>query len=250
MLSPVGNTVESTWKALLAGQSGISLIDHFDTSAYATKFAGLVKDFNCEDIISRKEQRKMDDFIQYGIVAGVQAMQDSGLEVTEENATRIGAAIGSGIGGLGLIEENHSSLVNGGPRKISPFFVPSTIVNMVAGHLTIMFGLRGPSISIATACTSGVHNIGHAARMIAYGDADAMLAGGAKKRVPRWAWVALVRHVRFLHATIILRRRAVRGIRTVMVLFWAMAQALSCLKSMSTRKNAVRKFMRKSLVSA
>ena len=109
MLSPVGNTVESTWKALLAGQSGISLIDHFDTSAYATKFAGLVKDFNCEDIISRKEQRKMDAFIQYGIVAGVQAMQDSGLEITEENATRIGAAIGSGIGGLGLIEENHTS---------------------------------------------------------------------------------------------------------------------------------------------
>lgn len=181
MLSPVGNTVESTWKALLAGQSGISLIDHFDTSAYATKFAGLVKDFNCDDIISRKEQRKMDAFIQYGIVAGVQAMQDSGLEVTEENASRIGAAIGSGIGGLGLIEENHSSLVKGGPRKISPFFVPSTIVNMVAGHLTIMYGLRGPSISIATACTSGVHNIGHAARIIAYGDADAMVAGGAEK---------------------------------------------------------------------
>ncbi|MDU1785758.1 MAG: beta-ketoacyl-ACP synthase II [Escherichia coli] len=155
MLSPVGNTVESTWKALLAGQSGISLIDHFDTSAYATKFAGLVKDFNCEDIISRKEQRKMDAFIQYGIVAGVQAMQDSGLE--------------------------HTSLMNGGPRKISPFFVPSTIVNMVAGHLTIMYGLRGPSISIATACTSGVHNIGHAARIIAYGDADVMVAGGAEK---------------------------------------------------------------------
>ena len=181
MLSPVGNTVESTWKALLAGQSGISLIDHFDTSAYATKFAGLVKDFNCDDIISRKEQRKMDAFIQYGIVAGVQAMQDSGLEITEENAHRIGAAIGSGIGGLGLIEENHTSLVNGGPRKISPFFVPSTIVNMVAGHLTIMYGLQGPSISIATACTSGVHNIGHAARIIAYGDADAMVAGGAEK---------------------------------------------------------------------
>lgn len=191
MLSPVGNTVESTWKALLAGQSGISLIDHFDTSAYATKFAGLVKDFNCDDIISRKEQRKMDAFIQYGIVAGVQAMQDSGLEVTEENASRIGAAIGSGIGGLGLIEENHSSLVKGGPRKISPFFVPSTIVNMVAGHLTIMYGLRGPSISIATACTSGVHNIGHAARIIAYGDADAMVAGGAEKPVRRWVWVVL-----------------------------------------------------------
>ncbi|WAT02884.1 beta-ketoacyl-ACP synthase II [Rouxiella chamberiensis] len=181
MLSPVGNTVESTWNALLAGKSGIGLIDHFDTSAYATRFAGLVKDFNCEDYISRKDARKMDPFIQYGVAAGIQAMKDSGLEVTEENAPRFGAAIGSGIGGLGLIEENHTLLVNGGPRKISPFFVPSTIVNMIAGHLSIMFGLRGPSISIATACTSGVHNIGHAARIIAYDDADVMLAGGAEK---------------------------------------------------------------------
>ena len=132
MLSPVGNTVESTWSALLACQSGITLIDHFDTSAYATRFAGLVRDFNCDDYISRKDQRKMDAFIQYGIVAGMQAMLDSGLVITDENASRMGAAIGSGIGGLGLIEENHTSLVNGGPRKISPFFVPSTIVNMVA----------------------------------------------------------------------------------------------------------------------
>ncbi len=181
MLSPVGNTVDSTWDAIVAGQSGISLIDHFDTSAYATRFAGLVKDFNSEDYISRKDARKMDAFIQYGIAAGIQAFKDSGIEVTDENAPRIGAAIGSGIGGLGLIEENHGALVKGGPRKISPFFVPSTIVNMVAGHLTIMLGLRGPSISIATACTSGVHNIGHAARMIAYNDADVMLAGGAEK---------------------------------------------------------------------
>ncbi len=184
MLSPVGNTVESTWNALLAGQSGISLIDHFDTTAYATKFAGLVKNFNSEDFISRKDARKMDAFIQYGIAAGMQAMQDAGLDITEANASRIGAAIGSGIGGLGLIEENHSSLVNGGPRKISPFFVPSTIVNMIAGHLTIMYGMRGPSISIATACTSGVHNIGHAARIIAYNDADVMLAGGAESQHP------------------------------------------------------------------
>ena len=180
MLSPVGNTVESTWNSLLAGQSGINLIDHFDTSSYATRFAGMVKDFNCDEIISRKEQRKMDMFIQYGVVAGAQAFLDSGIEVTEQNAHRIGAAIGSGIGGLGLIEENHAALTKGGPRKISPFFVPSTIVNMVAGHLTIMYGLKGPSICIATACTSGVHNIGHAARMIAYNDADVMLAGGAE----------------------------------------------------------------------
>ncbi|CAK9884690.1 MAG: 3-oxoacyl-[acyl-carrier-protein] synthase 2 [Candidatus Erwinia impunctatus] len=181
MLSPVGNTVESTWNALLAGQSGISLIDHFDTSAYATRFAGLVKDFDCEAFISRKDQRKMDAFIQYGIVAGIQALRDSGLVITEENAERIGAAIGSGIGGLGLIEENHSSLMQGGPRKISPFFVPSTIVNMIAGHLTIMYGIKGPSIAISTACTTGVHNIGQAARMIACDDADVMLAGGAEK---------------------------------------------------------------------
>nr|WP_255471427.1 MULTISPECIES: beta-ketoacyl-ACP synthase II [unclassified Gilliamella] len=182
MISPVGNTVESTWQALLAGQSGVELIEHFDTAPFATRFAAMVKNFNSEDYnISRKDARKMDYFIQYGIAAGMQAMQDAGIEITEENAERIGCAIGSGIGGLGLIEENHSALVNGGPRKISPFFVPSTIVNMIAGHLSIIYGLKGPSITIATACSSGVHNIGHAARMIAYGDADAMLAGGGEK---------------------------------------------------------------------
>ncbi|ATG17096.1 TPA: beta-ketoacyl-ACP synthase II [Providencia alcalifaciens] len=182
MLSPVGNTVDSSWKAVCGGQSGISLIDHFDTTNHATKFAGLVKDFNYEDFdISRKDAKKMDPFIQYGIAAGYQAIKDSGLEVTEANATRIGLAIGSGIGGLGLIQDNCESMMHGGPRKVSPFFVPSTIINMAAGHLSIMYGLRGPSISIATACTSGVHNIGHAARMIAYGDADVMLAGGTEK---------------------------------------------------------------------
>ncbi|MGL4269004.1 MAG: beta-ketoacyl-ACP synthase II [Plesiomonas sp.] len=181
MLSPVGNTVEASWKALLAGQSGISLIEHFDTTAFATRFAGLVKDFNCEEYLSRKDARKMDLFIQYGIAAGLQALDDSGLTATEANAHRMGVAIGSGIGGLGLIEENHTALLNGGPRKISPFFVPSTIVNMIAGHLSILRGLRGPNIAISTACSTGVHNIGHAARMIAYGDADVMLAGGAEK---------------------------------------------------------------------
>jgi len=182
MISPVGNTVESTWQALLAGQSGVELIEHFDTAPFATRFAAMVKNFDGENYnISRKDARKMDYFIQYGIAAGIQAMQDAGIEITEENAERIGCAIGSGIGGLGLIEENHSALVNGGPRKISPFFVPSTIVNMIAGHLSIIYGLKGPSIAIATACSSGVHNIGNAARMIAYGDADAMLAGGGEK---------------------------------------------------------------------
>ncbi|WP_375753371.1 beta-ketoacyl-ACP synthase II [Vibrio sp. HN007] len=181
MLSPVGNTVESSWKALLEGQSGIVDIEHFDTSEFTTRFAGLVKDFNCEEYMSKKDARKMDLFIQYGIAAGVQALNDSGLEVTEENAARVGVAIGSGIGGLDLIEKGHTALTTKGPRKVSPFFVPSTIVNMIAGNLSIMKGLRGPNIAISTACTTGLHNIGHAARMIAYGDAEAMVAGGAEK---------------------------------------------------------------------
>ncbi|WP_077286053.1 beta-ketoacyl-ACP synthase II [Cognaticolwellia aestuarii] len=181
MLSPLGNSPESTWQNLLLGQSGISNITHFDTTAYPTRFAGLVKDFDAQDYMARKEAKKMDLFIQYGVAAGVQAIKDSGLDITEENAQRIGVAVGSGIGGLGLIEENHEKLLKNGPRKLSPFFVPSTIINMIAGHLSIMFGMKGPNISIVTACTSGVHNIGHAARMIAYGDADAMVAGGAEK---------------------------------------------------------------------
>lgn len=181
MLSPVGNSVESSWKALLAGQSGISAIEHFDATNFATQFAGMVKDFNCEDYMSKKDARKMDLFIQYGIAASVQAIKDSGLQVDDNNAHRIGVAIGSGIGGLGLIEQNHRAYMEKGPRKISPFFVPSTIVNMIAGHVSINYGMRGPNISISTACTTGLHNIGHAARMIAYGDADAMVAGGAEK---------------------------------------------------------------------
>ncbi|HHY0550639.1 TPA: beta-ketoacyl-ACP synthase II [Vibrio parahaemolyticus] len=181
MLSPVGNTVESSWKALLEGKSGIVNIEHFDTSNFSTRFAGLVKDFDCTEYMSKKDARKMDLFIQYGIAAGIQALDDSGLQITEENAPRVGVAIGSGIGGLDLIETGHSALVEKGSRKVSPFFVPSTIVNMVAGNLSIMRGLRGPNIAISTACTTGLHNIGHAARMIAYGDADAMVAGGAEK---------------------------------------------------------------------
>ncbi|OEF26929.1 beta-ketoacyl-ACP synthase II [Vibrio rumoiensis] len=181
MLSPVGNTVESSWKALLEGQSGIVNIEHFDATNFSTRFAGLVKDFNCEEYMSKKESRKMDLFIQYGIAAGIQAFNDSGIEISDENAARVGVAIGSGIGGIGLIEEAAAVLHERGPRRMSPFFVPSTIVNMIAGHLSIMKGLRGPNIAISTACTTGLHNIGHAARMIAYGDADAMLAGGAEK---------------------------------------------------------------------
>ena len=181
MLTPLGNDVESTWQGLLAGQSGIGLIDHIDTTYLGTQFAGLLKDFDASLYMAKKDTKKMDLFIQYGIAAGVQAFKDSGLEVTEENAERIGVAVGSGIGGLTLIEENHVKLLNSGPRKLSPFYVPSTIINMISGHLSIMHGLKGPNISIVTACTTGLHNIGHAARMIAYGDADAMVAGGAEK---------------------------------------------------------------------
>jgi len=181
MLSPLGNSPESTWQNLLLGKSGISDIKHFDTSEYPTRFAGLIKDFDAQDYMARKDAKKMDLFIQYGVAAGVQAFKDSGLEINEVNAHRIGVAVGAGIGGLGLIEDNFEKMLKTSPRKLSPFFVPSTIINMIAGHLSIMHGLKGPNISIVTACTSGVHNIGHAARMIAYGDADAMLAGGAEK---------------------------------------------------------------------
>ncbi len=181
MLSPVGNTVESSWKALLAGQSGIKNIEHFDTENFTTHFAGLISDFDCTEYMSKKDARKMDLFIQYGIAAGIQAIDDSGLVINEDNAPRIGVAIGSGIGGLELIEKGYQTLTEKGPRRVSPFFVPSTIVNMIAGNLSIMKGLRGPNIAISTACTTGLHNIGHAARMIAYGDADAMVAGGSEK---------------------------------------------------------------------
>ncbi|WMN60214.1 beta-ketoacyl-ACP synthase II [Pseudoalteromonas xiamenensis] len=181
MLTPLGNDVASTWQGLLEGRSGISNITHFDTTNFSTKFAGLINHFDVTDYIPAKEAKKMDLFIQYGVAAGGQALKDSGLEINESNAHRVGVAVGSGIGGLTLIEDNHVKLLNSGPRKLSPFYVPSTIINMISGHLSIMHGLRGPNISIVTACTTGLHNIGHAARMIAYGDADAMLAGGAEK---------------------------------------------------------------------
>ncbi|SPT67735.1 3-oxoacyl-[acyl-carrier-protein] synthase 2 [Anaerobiospirillum thomasii] len=182
MLSPVGNTAEESFKALCAGKSGISTIEHFDTSAFSVKIAGLIKNFNPEDWgISRKDERKMDLFIQYGIAAGIMAFADSGLEVNESNAHRIGTMVGSGIGGLGLIEQNITALVAKGPRGISPFFVPSTIINMVSGHLSILKGLRGPNLATVTACASGTHAIGLSARLIACGDADAMICGGSEK---------------------------------------------------------------------
>jgi 3-oxoacyl-[acyl-carrier-protein] synthase II len=181
MLTGLGNDVESTWAGIVAGRSGISLIEHFDTSNFPTRFAGTIKNFDVEQYMSAKEARRVDEFIQYGIAAGKQAMVDSGLEITPENAGRVGVSVGSGIGGLTSIERNHSLLLEGGPRKVSPFFVPGSIVNMTAGLLAMTHGLKGPNIAITTACTTGAHSIGLAARMIAYGDADAMLAGGTEK---------------------------------------------------------------------
>ncbi len=182
-VAPVGNTVSTAWDALIAGQSGIATITKFDASPFSTHFAGEVKGFNVEDYMPGKEARHMDTFIHYGMAAGIQAMQDSGLEVTEANAERIGVIVGSGIGGLPMIEETHAELTNRGPRRISPFFVPASIINMISGHLSIKYGLKGPNLAIVTACTTGLHSIGAAGRLIEYGDADIMIAGGAESTI-------------------------------------------------------------------
>ncbi len=181
MVSPLGNDIATNWKNLTEGKSGIKPIEHMAIEQYSTRFAGVIDNFAASDFISPKEAKKMDVFIQYGVAAGLMALDDSGLEVTDENAVRVGCSIGSGIGGLTNIEANYDKLSANGPRKVSPFFVPSTIINMISGYLSIMRGLKGPNLSIVTACTTGVHNIGNSVRMIAYGDADVMLAGGAEK---------------------------------------------------------------------
>lgn len=180
MVSPLGGDVQSSWEGILAGRSGIAPIEHMDVSAFATRFGGSVKGFNVEDYLSAKEARKLDLFIQYGLAASFQAMRDSGLEVTDANRDRIGVAMGSGIGGLSNIENNCKALFDQGPRRISPFFVPGSIINMVSGFLSIHLGLKGPNYAIATACTTSTHCVGMAARNIAYGDADVMVAGGAE----------------------------------------------------------------------
>ncbi len=182
-VSPIGNTVAAAWDAVTAGRSGIATITKFDAAPFTTHFAGEVKGFRIEDYIPAKEARHMDIFIHYGMAAGMQAMQDSGLLVTEANAERIGVIVGSGIGGLPLIEETHAELTSRGPRRISPFFVPASIINMISGHLSIKYGLQGPNLAIVTACTTGLHCIGAAGRLIEYGDADVMIAGGAESTI-------------------------------------------------------------------
>ncbi len=180
LVTPVGNTVKESWTNILSGRSGIASIENFDTSGFNTRFGGSIKDFDIDPYLNPKDARKMDLFIQYGIAASGQAIADAGLECNEQNAHRIGVAIGSGIGGLPMIEHNHNALNKGGARRISPFFVPGSIINMIAGNLAIQHGFQGPNIAITTACTSGTHNIGYGARTIAYGDADVMICGGSE----------------------------------------------------------------------
>ncbi|MBK7540476.1 MAG: beta-ketoacyl-ACP synthase II [Candidatus Competibacteraceae bacterium] len=180
IVSPVGSTVETAWTNILAGRSGIGPVTAFDVSDYPVRIGGAVKDFQVEQYLNPKEAKKMDAFIHYGIAAAVQAIQDSGLEITEANAERVGTFIGSGIGGLPGIEEGHSAFLKGGPRRLTPFYVPRSIINMVSGNLSVLYGIKGPNLAVVTACTTGTHSIGLAGRLIAWGDVDVMIAGGAE----------------------------------------------------------------------
>ena len=179
-VTPLGLDVPSTWEGICAGKSGAAMIDQFDATAFSTQFSASVKNFSVEGYLETRDARRMDPFIQYGMVAGIQAFRDSGITVSEENAARIGCAIGSGIGGIGSIEDTALLVDQKGPKRISPFFVPGAIINMIAGNLSIMYNLQGPNLAVVTACTTGTHNIGLGARLIASGDVDAMLVGGAE----------------------------------------------------------------------
>ncbi|MDD2774671.1 MAG: beta-ketoacyl-ACP synthase II [Gallionella sp.] len=183
IVSPVGVGISAAWQSIIAGKSGISNITHFDASQFASRVAGEVKDFDVTQFISAKDARRMDRFIHFGLAAGIEAFKDSGLEVTEQNAPRIGVNIGSGIGGLPMIEDTHDDYLKSGPRKISPFFIPGTIINMISGNLSVMYGLQGPNLAMVSACTTGTHCIGESARIIEYGDADVMIAGGSEATI-------------------------------------------------------------------
>lgn len=183
IISPAGIGIAEAWQNIVAGKSGITRITRFDPEPFACQIAGEVKGFDVTQYLPAKDARRMDTFIHYGLVAGMEAFKDSGLVVTEQNAERIGVCIGSGIGGLPMIEDTHNDYLAAGPRKISPFFIPGTIINMISGNLSIMYGLKGPNIALVTACTTGTHSIGESARLIEYGDADVMIAGGAEATV-------------------------------------------------------------------
>jgi 3-oxoacyl-[acyl-carrier-protein] synthase II len=183
VISPIGNDVPTAWDSLIAGKSGIAGITRFDAKDFRVQIAGEVKDFNVESYMPAKEARRMDAFIHYGIAAAIEAIRDSGLSITDANRENIGCMVGSGIGGLPMIEDNHGEFLNRGPRRISPFMIPGAIINMISGNLSIMFGLKGPNLAIVTACTTGLHCIGEAGRLIEYGDAEVMIAGGAESTV-------------------------------------------------------------------
>ncbi|MEQ1742975.1 MAG: beta-ketoacyl-ACP synthase II [Candidatus Nitrotoga sp.] len=183
IVSPVGTGIAQAWKNIVDGKSGITLITRFDASLFASKIAGEVKDFDVNQYLTAKDARRMDVFIHYGLAAGIDAIKDAGIEVTEQNAERIGVNIGSGIGGLPMIEDSHNDYLVAGPRKISPFFIPGTIINMISGNLSIMHGFKGPNLSMVTACSTATHCIGESARLIEYGDADIMIAGGSEGSV-------------------------------------------------------------------
>ena len=183
IISPVGIGVAQAWQSIVNGKSGIGRITHFDPSPFACQIAGEVKGFDVAQYLPAKDARRMDRFIHFGLVAGMEAFKDSGIEVTEQNAERIGVNIGSGIGGLPMIEDTHNDFLAGGPRKISPFFIPGTIINMISGNLSIMYGLKGPNLAMVSACTTGTHCIGESARIIEYGDADVMVAGGSEATI-------------------------------------------------------------------
>jgi 3-oxoacyl-[acyl-carrier-protein] synthase II len=181
LLSPIGSSLEAVWANAMAGKSGARRIELFDTEEYSVKICAPVPDFEVTDYLDRKEARRLDGFIQYGMAAGIQAIEDSGIGKDPVDAPRVGVAIGSGIGGINTIEQTHSTLLKGGPRRVSPFFVPASVINMISGNLSIRYGLKGPNIAVVTACTTGTHNIGIGARMIQYGDADVMVVGGAEQ---------------------------------------------------------------------
>ena len=183
IISPVGIGIPTVWQNIIAGKSGITKITRFDASSMAAQIAGEVKDFDVTLFLSAKDARRMDRFIHFGLVAGIEAFKDSGLEVSEQNAERIGVNIGSGIGGLPMIEDTHNDYLAAGPRKISPFFIPGTIINMISGNLSVMYGLKGPNLAMVSACTTGTHCIGESARIIEYGDADVMIAGGSESTI-------------------------------------------------------------------
>lgn len=183
IISPVGKDISENWQNIVAGKSGITRISHFDASTLASQIAGEVKDFDVTQYLSAKDARRMDRFIHFGLAAGIQAFNDSGIEVSEKNSERIGVNIGSGIGGLPMIEDTHNDYLAAGPRKISPFFIPGTIINMISGNLSVMYGLKGPNLAMVSACTTGTHCIGESARIVEYGDADVMVAGGSEATI-------------------------------------------------------------------